>query len=547
MNSVGERLLESWLGSQTELRYQPAFIQLLVSEGWTVHHNTRHTSLEFGKDVIARSPDGILHSFQLKGNPGTRVTKGEAQKLLPQLIELIQLPVRPELGRKGKEQHVAVLVTNGEIDEDARLLFATAAERIGEPGVPASELHLWAQGDLLKRFLEPTTRVWPTSIEGTRLMLNVLSGDGRESPDPKQFSELVRVMAPAADVTATGRIAAIKSLLVVAEILKSRWYASENHWALHAATVLVAMAAVGFARSALDREAIAEFAESTAGHCRDLLDDAERLCWTPDLVWFDRDALAELDFMHERSRLLADADAAAVLALHGDTSDPELRSRVVPMLQRTVREPRLWGCGGIPPLLMRFWAWRRHDATIVPELALAATLQATMAASEGRDGMMPLPSPYYDFQDCWAGDVGAAHLTDSGIAEDTFDRRAWFSRALLMMLAKRNLKATCRRLWPMFSRQTHEEPRLPEHVFFDSGLSREGDVRIITYMTGDWQELVEEAVTIGEADFLASMDGLEWLVAAYVSLVPYRAWTSVLMWLDARLDRSWYHPGHLAS
>jgi hypothetical protein len=545
MNSVVERLLESWLGSQTELRYQPAFVQLLVSEGWTVHHNTRHTSLEFGKDVIARSPDGILHSFQLKGNPGTRVTKGEAQKLLPQLFELIQLPVRPELGRRGKEKHVAVFVTNGEIDEDARLLFATKAECIGEPGVAASELQLWARGDLLKRFLEPTNLVWPTSIDGTRLMLDVLSGDGRESPDPKQFSELVRIMAPAADISDNGRIAAIKSLLVVAEILKSRWYASDNHWALHAATVLVAMAALRFAKSQSDRVVIADFAASSVGHCRDLLDDAERLGWTLDGVWWDRDALAELDFMHERNRLVA--DAAAVLALHGDTSDPALRSRVVPLLERTVREPRLWGASGIPPLLMRFWAWRRHDATIAPEFALAATLQATMAAADGRGGMEPLPSPYYDFLDCWAAEVGAAHLTDSGIAEDTFDRRAWFSRAMLMMLAKRNMKATCRRLWPMFSRQIHEEPQLPGHVFFDAGLSREGDVRIITYMTGDWQELVEEAVTIGEVDFLAGLDGLEWLVAAYVSLVPYRAWTSVLMWLDARLDRTWYHAGHLAS
>lgn len=41
MSTVAERLLESWLDSQTERRYQPAFIQMLVSDGWTVLHNTR--------------------------------------------------------------------------------------------------------------------------------------------------------------------------------------------------------------------------------------------------------------------------------------------------------------------------------------------------------------------------------------------------------------------------------------------------------------------------------------------------------------------------
>ncbi len=49
MSSVVERLVESWLDSQTERRYQSAFVQMLVSEGWTVLHSTRHSALEFGR------------------------------------------------------------------------------------------------------------------------------------------------------------------------------------------------------------------------------------------------------------------------------------------------------------------------------------------------------------------------------------------------------------------------------------------------------------------------------------------------------------------
>ena len=49
MISVVERLVESWLDSQGERQYQPAFIQLLVSEGWSVLHNTRHSPIELGK------------------------------------------------------------------------------------------------------------------------------------------------------------------------------------------------------------------------------------------------------------------------------------------------------------------------------------------------------------------------------------------------------------------------------------------------------------------------------------------------------------------
>jgi hypothetical protein len=108
MISVVERLIESWLDSQTERRYQPAFIQLLVSEGWSVLHNTRHSPIELGKDVIARRPDGVLHCFQLKSNPGSRVTKTEAQGLVPQLTELLELPPARVYRSGPRERHMAL-------------------------------------------------------------------------------------------------------------------------------------------------------------------------------------------------------------------------------------------------------------------------------------------------------------------------------------------------------------------------------------------------------------------------------------------------------
>src|SRR5690349_20618600 len=84
---IANKLVESWLDSQGEKQYQAAFVQLLISEGWVVLHNTRHTSLEFGKDVIARDPGGQLYAIQLKGNPASRLTIGQAQELAPQIRE----------------------------------------------------------------------------------------------------------------------------------------------------------------------------------------------------------------------------------------------------------------------------------------------------------------------------------------------------------------------------------------------------------------------------------------------------------------------------
>lgn len=246
MSTVAERLLESWLDNQTERRYQPAFIQMLVSQGWAVLHNTRHSPIELGKDVIARDPSGVLHCFQLKGNPGSRVTKSEAASLLEQFHELVRLPPGPEFQKDPQENHVAVFVTNGEIDEEARLLFERAGAACGQPGVVASRYELWSRGKLLS-LAKPAIRVWPASIEARRLILNLLAGDGREPPVPADISTIMVSLLPPAGGTSPAKTSALSGMLVVSEIIKQRWYEKENHQALHAVTVLTCVAALPLA------------------------------------------------------------------------------------------------------------------------------------------------------------------------------------------------------------------------------------------------------------------------------------------------------------
>src|SRR3984885_9369972 len=86
---VHERLLEGWLDSAGERTYQGPFCQVLSAEGYSVLHSTRHAHIEFGKDVIAVAPDGIPCAYQLKGNPGGRLTLAQFRDIQPQLGELV--------------------------------------------------------------------------------------------------------------------------------------------------------------------------------------------------------------------------------------------------------------------------------------------------------------------------------------------------------------------------------------------------------------------------------------------------------------------------
>ena len=91
---------------------------MLVGENHRVLHSTRHSPIEFGKDVISLDPDGTPCAFQLKGNPGGRLTLTQFREIEAQLIQLvtqaIAYPGVPDI------RHQSYLVTNGLVEEEVQ-------------------------------------------------------------------------------------------------------------------------------------------------------------------------------------------------------------------------------------------------------------------------------------------------------------------------------------------------------------------------------------------------------------------------------------------
>jgi hypothetical protein len=116
---VIEKLLENWLDSASERSYQAVFVQMLGAEGYTVLHSTRHCLLEFGKDILAVAPDGVGCAFQLKGDPGGRMTVGEFRNGIQQ--QLVQLMSQsPSYAGFPAGTYRAYLVSNGQFDEEVQ-------------------------------------------------------------------------------------------------------------------------------------------------------------------------------------------------------------------------------------------------------------------------------------------------------------------------------------------------------------------------------------------------------------------------------------------
>lgn len=547
MNITAEKLVESWLDSQTERRYQDAFVQLLVAEGWLVLHNTRHSPLEFGKDVVARSPSGELYAIQLKGNPGSRLTKSQAQDMLPQVIELIDIGVPRAYQRAPNEKHIAVVVTNGEIDEEAHLLFDQASRRCEAPLAVCSRLELWARGTLLGRISAKVGEIWPTSLAGTRAILDVNRANGRALPDHNLIASALHeaVGWPSPRSSASEKTAKLTSALLLSEIMKAPWYEAENHFALYQITIQVSVFVLPYVDAKHRSALLKQYIVVALDHCRSLLAEARVRGYDPKMIWGERNILAEIDIMGERARFLGEAAAALILGEPDEHSyDRDFARKLV---EGSFGPGSLWGHAMIPSAIYRFWSFKRVDATMAPDRILVTILTGLVELQGRRPNQaMALASPYYGFEEVIyqlsAGSVGQ----ESDVGEDSTQGRTWFAMALLTMLAKRNWKQTCKGLWRRFSRLMHEEWNLPTECFFSCILSKTGSVSSIQIYDSTWSKFIADGIALDQPEFLNGKEVWAWLIAAYLSFTPHRAWTPVLLWLDANLEQTWYSRQYLA-
>jgi len=157
---VLERLIENWLDSASERSYQRCFCQMLTGQGFHIVHNTEHTPLEFGKDVIAVSPTRKLVGYQLKGHPGETLKPRHFDEIRGQLEQLATLALAIP-GFEGKVPDECYLVTNGEIDEavyhQIQLLNASLVQR----GHPPEKIKTITRGTLLAWAQSLGLSLWP--------------------------------------------------------------------------------------------------------------------------------------------------------------------------------------------------------------------------------------------------------------------------------------------------------------------------------------------------------------------------------------------------
>lgn len=542
---IQNKLVESWLDNQGERRYQPALIQLLISEGWKVLHNTRHGPLEYGKDVIARNPIGILCALQLKGNPGSRLTKNEAQGLIPQFTEAIEVEIPTSYGRKPNERHKTILVTNGEIDEEARELFDRVAERVKNPLCPCDDVEYWARGELLSRFSQKVQDIWPVTVEGLSEAIKIFGEDGLSTPLPERIAVSLRaafgMFTPG--MKAPEKSSKITSIFLLAEVLKSPWYRTENHHALFQISVIASVYALQFADVDKRLDLVRGYSDIALSHARDLVEECKRVEYASDANFAVRSPLSEVDVFSERGRLIAEVVSALVLSGRFELAE---KAYLRELIAGSFHPGSYWGQFVVPSMIVRYWAWRRLDATLVPDRALLSILSGYMFSAEQHQlpDRISNASEYYRFEHVLHSITGGLIGEVSDISKDDTRNHMSFGRALLQMLALRNWKQSCKAFWRRFSNKMHGSTVVPMPDFFSPLISVSGSTVSHQFYAKQWNDLVNEAIDASQSPKLDQFGDLAWLAVSYLSVAPHRAEHEFIMALDDALSGRWYGKHH---
>ena len=556
-----EKLIEHWLDSIGERGYQPAFCQILIGKGHTIIHSTRHSPIEFGKDVISIDPGGIPCAFQLKAHPGSRLNLSRFIEIKPQLTQLVEQPIL--YPRIPKNPHKCYLVTNGYIEEEAMLAIKGFNEDLERRGFHQNQrIEVWQRGQLLNWTKEHVGNYWPNDFSVHEKLIQMLNIDGRCPPDLKLFSEAVDRILCLSEKRTNNKETEFAQSVISAGIfvaLSIRNYVKEeNHIAIigalmsYIAGCIAASERYGIElRGNLEQPLLAARKEvfltildllNEVGQNLRSLEEASG----KDAVDLNRLFLQGnpiMDRLLWNSRALKTISLFSILNIEVNTNPerPDLSSEQKEVLERIAVPGKtrfeIWGEGAIPQLLAWYWGWRISDPTLDPDFAILGILKNIIHQSLKSDRGF-VPTPYHSLEECLSSEVGKISGTSifNKVAEETQKHSSYFAEALLHCVVRTNLKTNVKLIWPDLTRLSHRSfiPSAPWEYCLWRTDNGENVLNQFKH-TKEWSELKSEACDIETPNIPTYFRNDIVLLMIFLIYYPYRAIPEAVRYLHSRV------------
>lgn len=547
-----ERLIEYWLDNAHERSYQAPFCQMLAAQGHRILHSTRHGPMEMGKDLITLDGDGVPCAFQLKANPGSRLTQAALTGIWGQILQLTTTRIHLSGGTLGR--HRAFLVTNGEVDEEATRQVSDYNSQLHSTTEHAAiSLEIISRGTMLAFARDLGPALWPSEVAEMRDLLALLTGDGKSLLKKDLLHNLLRqVLRLAIDDTVVAgpkeldRRSSSAALLTAIALTPST--KAENHYAvLEAWTMCAAYIAASAERAALP----------LAGSSKAVFDTAVEAA-------FDRigDMAAEIEARgstHEGSPLTEgfawkprNTILAGLLSAwwfyrreRGWPSD-EARCKIEAAIKALDRKFDLWGESAVPFFLSYTWHLRSTDVSPAPDRALALLTVGVQRRALSKHGE-GLANPYYDWEAVLHHRVANSALADETwkrddpLAEEDTRHGSFTAEGLFHLLARTGLKQHCKFLWADHTRLWHQtfEPEAP----WMGGLWRTERGRGHATQPPsrqDWNELAKRAAQVSPGRIPAGLVSDRNAALLFSMVFPQRLTSAFIRFLGWKFNECWF-------
>lgn len=543
-----ERLVEGWLDSASERSYQEPFCQMLNAQGHRIIHSSRHSPIELGKDLITIAPDGTPCAFQLKGNPGTRLTLAQFTLILPQILQLINNPIPVDSLRL--KPHKSYLVTNGHVEEEARLAINELNLGFVRDGFPNRQLEIIQRGDLLRMASDLGHSLWPSEFRRMQLMLELLVEKGDDKlPISKLHDLLIDILKLEEGFSDTIKASELKrritsSAVLVAVALRNfqneaNHYALISGWVLYCAYVIAACERhnLSFARNGKTAVELA-----LASIWDSLVFLAEEILSRKVLV--EGDSMVDSAVYKARYTLLL-ALMSLLWFWCEEKGWPESveKTRLEEFLTAGISNLYVWGEAAIPQILCYYWFLRATSPLAKEEFLLVALIRriCDKRLSERFQG---LPQPYYDYDDV------ARHALSPILGFDQDPLRdehsglmSYFSESLVHLLVRTGRKVACKSIWPDVTRVEFVS-FIPESTWRYCLWRTDRGQYVETQppLTKRWHDLIEEARRTDCPEVPRSLAENRYLHALLLILLPYRSTPSAIRSIAKRFDETWFIP-----
>jgi hypothetical protein len=523
-----ERIIENWLDNASERSYQPIFCQYLLKAGYQLIHSTRHTASEHGKDILAIDADGTPCAFQLKGNPKGRITLDYYRKeLLPQLSALTDQAIQnPAIDRKIP--HKSYFVTNGRIDEDVSIAIDQRNEKNMQDGIGQRNLHVIARDQLLSKILSLGNEFWPSEINETKLLLEIITMRGNEMFPIKKYHylliDLLRLRDEDQKPSSRDIRRRVSGAMVLTSLCLGPFSSFENHWAIICAWTQTAVYLI----SLLQRWNLAKreitltvdmielfIAESLMGLMREVFNRNKKQLSEGDL------STDHLVYPWRYTLLVSILSVAKLSEYKLAHKDDEIHDQLRLFLKDREMALSIDGEFAVPGVVHHIWALRDiGENTASRDLSIQLT-RLTLS------GLIPV---YYTceeiLEDSLAMMFQGFKLTLKDIGSEG---SSWVARQAFMSMVHLDLFDECAELWKPYSLAKLKEFRAKESWQYCLIYSRAGKNEFHTqHHVGDWKALKKMADDDPISDIPTVLANRPTLLRLWTLIAPHRFTLSAL-------------------